>query len=41
MSQTAFGLALGERGYMKKTTSGRKKYSGIGLNVADYRERVG
>jgi putative DNA primase/helicase len=41
MSQTAFGLALGERGYSKKTVSGLKKYSGIGLNVVDYSERVG
>ena len=38
MSQTAFGLALVERGYHKQKTGGRKKYAGIGLNVSDSRD---
>ena len=37
MSQTAFGLALAERGYAKKIYTGRKRYIGIGLNAADQR----
>jgi len=32
-SQTAFGSALGERGYLKKKINGRIKYVGIGLSV--------
>lgn len=41
MSQMAFGMALGERGFSKKVVTGRKKYSGIGLNVADSMQRAG
>ena len=39
MSQTAFGLALAERGFRKVKTDGRNKYMGIGLNVADSQDR--
>ena len=39
MSQTAFGLALTERGYRKVKSDGRNKYMGIGLNVSDSQDR--
>lgn len=40
MTQTAFGLALGERGYLKKTVQGKRKYVGIGLSVTIQDSRV-